>query len=292
MVLKKKINIYLQLIRLPNIFTSLADSLAGYLVVADNIKIPILICLPLASACIYGAGCILNDFCDIGKDSRERPTRPIPSGRASRLEALILFSALSVISLILSGYIGIGSFVLCFILILMVIVYNSITKERPILGPLNMALCRALNLLFGMSAVIYFSKLGLLFVAVTFVYVLSLTILSDYEMRGEPGKKVWLVVSGFICVFCILGYMGITDRLKPDSLFFLVLLLFFIGPLLIKTIINMKPENIGHAIKYLVLGIPLLDAVYVAGVQSWGYAVPVGLCTLISILIARYFYVT
>ena len=291
-VLKKKIYTYLQLIRLPNIFSSLADSSAGYLVVADSIDIPVLICLSLVSACIYAAGCVLNDYCDIEKDQRERPERPIPSGRASKSEALFLFCTLSIVSLILSAYAGIRTFFTAFILVMMVIVYSRITKERPVAGPVNMALCRAVNLFLGMTAVAHVSILGLFFVLISFLYVLSLTVLSDYEMTGTPGKKIWFVSSGLTGVLCILIFMGITQFIKKDSLLYTLIFIIFIGPPFIRMLKNIKPAAIGQAIKYLVLGIPVLDAVYVAGVQNWIYAVPVAACALVSIIAAKFFYVT
>ncbi len=71
----------LQLIRLPNLFTAMADVLAGYLIVTGAaVRWDILLPLLLATACLYAAGCVLNDFHDREIDRRERPFRPIPSG--------------------------------------------------------------------------------------------------------------------------------------------------------------------------------------------------------------------
>ena len=89
---------YLQLIRLPNVFTAAADSLAGWLLVRGSLEetghwVP----LVLASACTYAGGIALNDVCDIEIDRVERPGRPLPSGRISlpiarTLAILLLFS--------------------------------------------------------------------------------------------------------------------------------------------------------------------------------------------------------
>jgi hypothetical protein len=49
---------------------------------------------------------------------------------------------------------------------------------------------------------------------------------------------------------------------------------------------------VGKAVKYLILGIPLLDAVYVSGIQGWVYGIPVSLCVLPPTVISRHFYVT
>ena len=125
----------------------------------------------------------------------------LPEG-LQNFEAIFLFYILSVVSLVLSAYVGTRTFISALILIILVVIFSSMTKERPVSGPVNMALCRSMNLFLGMSAVSQFSLPGIFFIAVTFLYVLSLTVLSDYEMSGSPGKKIWFVSSGLIVVVC------------------------------------------------------------------------------------------
>src|SRR5439155_8490530 len=43
-----------------------------------------------SSACLYSAGMVWNDFFDVEQDRRERPFRPLPSGRVSRAAAATL----------------------------------------------------------------------------------------------------------------------------------------------------------------------------------------------------------
>ena len=75
---------YLRLVRLPNVFTALADVTMGFLFVHHTLQ-PLAVFLPLAaaSALLYSAGMVLNDVWDVELDRRERPERPLPSG-ASR----------------------------------------------------------------------------------------------------------------------------------------------------------------------------------------------------------------
>src|SRR5205085_362720 len=75
---------YLQLIRLPNVFTAGADSLAGWLLVGGSLAdwsgwLP----LVGASFALYAGGVALNDYFDYATDLEERPKRPLPSGRVS-----------------------------------------------------------------------------------------------------------------------------------------------------------------------------------------------------------------
>ena len=75
---------YLELMRLPNVFTSMADVAMGFLFVrelATAIDAWLLAVLLGASSLLYLAGVVLNDVFDLELDSRERPDRPLPSGR-------------------------------------------------------------------------------------------------------------------------------------------------------------------------------------------------------------------
>src|SRR5690349_20352063 len=75
---------YLQLLRLPNVFTAVADIMLGYLFTHEGLD-PIgpFALLVLASVSLYLSGMVLNDLFDRQQDAAERPHRPIPSGRVS-----------------------------------------------------------------------------------------------------------------------------------------------------------------------------------------------------------------
>ena len=78
----------LQLIRLPNVLTAAADSLAGWLLGGGSLgEAARWVPLTVASMLLYAAGMALNDVFDTEIDRRERPGRPIPSGRFSRVLA-------------------------------------------------------------------------------------------------------------------------------------------------------------------------------------------------------------
>ena len=58
-----------QLMRLANVFTAIADVLAGYLIVAGaDMRFSVLLSLIFSSAAIYAGGCVLNDICDLQVD--------------------------------------------------------------------------------------------------------------------------------------------------------------------------------------------------------------------------------
>src|SRR3954462_15914186 len=80
----------LRLIRLPNVFTALADIIAGYFIATFSTapRWNDLALLCGSSASLYLAGMALNDYEDREEDSRIRSVIPIPSGAVSSATAL------------------------------------------------------------------------------------------------------------------------------------------------------------------------------------------------------------
>ncbi|HMC10603.1 MAG TPA: UbiA family prenyltransferase [Pirellulaceae bacterium] len=156
---------YLRLMRLPNVFTAMADIAMGYLFVHHASTLPanwpVLAVLIAASSLIYTAGMVLNDVYDIEVDRQERPFRPLPSGQISLGFALRLGYLLLICGVLLgtaAGWLEEGnkashwrSGIVAVVLALAVIAYDAWLKHTP-LGPLGMGLCRMLNALLGMSA--------------------------------------------------------------------------------------------------------------------------------------------
>lgn len=147
---------YLQLLRLPNVFTAMADIFMGYLFSHMNVEPwPVFGLLLAASSLLYLAGMVLNDVFDRDIDARDRPGRPIPSGRVPLGVAvglgygmLALGTALGWGAAQLTGDVRPG--VIATLLAAAVMLYNKALKQTP-LAPLAMGACRFLNVLLGMS---------------------------------------------------------------------------------------------------------------------------------------------
>src|SRR5690606_37006300 len=94
---KGKIAAYFQLMRPANLVTAVADVLAG-VTIAGAVTMPdrslsiALLCLSTIG--LYGGGVVFNDVFDAELDKKERPERPIPSGRISVKQATLLGLAL------------------------------------------------------------------------------------------------------------------------------------------------------------------------------------------------------
>src|SRR5205823_7694381 len=95
---------------LPNVFTAVADiAVAATLLWTtggrslDCSQWLTVSLLMLSSAALYCAGMAWNDFFDFEQDSKERPFRPLPSGRVSRWAAMWLAGTLMLAGILLAA---------------------------------------------------------------------------------------------------------------------------------------------------------------------------------------------
>ncbi|MEX2285469.1 MAG: UbiA family prenyltransferase, partial [Planctomycetaceae bacterium] len=141
---------YLQLVRLPAVFTAMADVFLGFLAnhTAMGAASGQFALLLVASSCLYMSGLAFNDFFDRARDARERPQRPIPSGRVSAGMAAVLASVLMVAGIFAAAAVALQSLYVALALALCVLAYDGLLKSTP-LGPLAMGGCRFLNVMLG-----------------------------------------------------------------------------------------------------------------------------------------------
>jgi len=148
-----------------------------------------LLLLIAASASIYCAGMAANDLFDVAVDRRERPGRPIPSGRVSVAEAWLLVLGLQGAGLALAACASAGAMVAVAGTVAATYLYNAVLKDS-LLGPLSMGLCRYGNACIGLSVCAvswwpaYIVPLG------TVLYVTALTLVSRYEVDGASRASV------------------------------------------------------------------------------------------------------
>lgn len=146
---------YLQLLRLPTVFTAMADIFLGFLLTHEEISVedwPKFASLLAASSCLYLAGMVFNDVFDVKQDAIERPTRPIPSGRVSRKTAALIGGVLLILGAFAANVSPKSTLPVATCLMVAILAYDAYLKRTP-LGPLGMGLCRFLNVMLGASLV-------------------------------------------------------------------------------------------------------------------------------------------
>ncbi len=134
-----KLRAIVQLLRLPNLFTAIADPLAGWFITGEAVSLwPAL----GASACLYAAGMVFNDCCDYAADCCDRPERPLPQGELSRAFAWALAGALML------GGLALAPNLKAFAIAGLILLYNGVRKWPWLLG-----LCRAFNMTLAMNVI-------------------------------------------------------------------------------------------------------------------------------------------
>lgn len=279
-----------RLLRLPNCLTASGDVLAGYLMVApgEQWRFGGLAVLMAASAVLYGAGCVLNDRCDYDADCRWRPERPLPAGELTLATADRLTAGLLLLALLAALSQGGQTLLVGAALAGLVIVYDVAAKQHPLAGPLAMGGCRALNLTWGMTLVPV-SQWGWLPVGlagVTVAYVFSLTTFSRQEHLGGR-STLWQGSSGWLLVMICLGLLLAGGRLRGVAAFWYLALLLLTGIPQGRALREPQPARIKKAVGFLVMGIVLLDGLYVAGLQGGGRSLPLVVVFILATGAAR-----
>ena len=149
---------WLNLIRVPNLATAIADPLAGFLIAGGFYQyenLPLGGWLAIASSlCLYAGGMVQNDVVDLQIDQTERPHRPLPSKRISFELAQVVSIGLLLFGFVLACVASLSMrdgtpAVIGVMLIAAICGYNCYSKGTW-LGPLFMGGCRALNWSLGM----------------------------------------------------------------------------------------------------------------------------------------------
>ncbi len=214
----RRIKPYLQLVRLPNLFTAAADPLAGWLLVGGALG-DVTAWAPLVAAGVvtYAAGMVLNDVFDFEVDRVERPARPLPSGRVSRRLAAIAGFALLASGPALASISGVPALAVASVLAICVLAYDAGLK-RTVLGPEVMGACRGLNLLLGMTGDTRLGGPPAWLAASAFgLFVCGITWISRDEARVEVsrGRRRGVVAGMVTQDLALLGLLAACVRWIP-----------------------------------------------------------------------------
>jgi 4-hydroxybenzoate polyprenyltransferase len=262
---------YAELVRLPNVFTALADIALGMLGVHALGLWPSggllsYVLLFAASACLYSGGMVWNDYFDVEQDRRERPFRPIPSGRvplaaAGRLGTALL--TLGVVFAFAAGWRGdrldwLPGAIGC-VLVIAILLYDAWLK-RFWAGPLGMGMCRFLNVLLAFS-VAGWTATGVGAALAVGVYIVGVTWFARTEARQS--NRAMLAAAAAVMLAGLLLTLpltreGVTSLLFP---YLLVALGFWIGIPVCQAIAQPLPKQVQTAVKRSIFGLVLLDTV-------------------------------
>ena len=289
----------LRLCRIPNVFTACANAVAGILLTRGGGFQLNDVVIVFASAALYLAGMVLNDYFDRDIDAVERPGRPIPSGDVGAKTAAAFGATLLVLGIALAGFRGVASLGVAVLLALAIVGYDAVLK-KTVLGPVAMGSCRFLNVLLGMSVA---WPSGALWMAplVMGLYTVAITVLSRDEVLGggvERTRRV-VIALGVLGASMIASLVAIAPRAAGGMGFGLLCSAPFVVFLLVRARANFAPlwqsaaaPSIGRAIGGGILLMPAIDACFVAAIGQ-----PIGALAVLAFIVPasvlkRWYYLT
>lgn len=282
---------YLRLVRIANVFTTVTNILLGYLFFTNinNFDYFIIVKLVSISVFLYIGGMVLNDYFDIKIDKKERPWRPLSSDKITKKNALIIILFSFSYALIFSLIMGSNTFIITFIMIGLIFLYNKFLK-KTIYGPINMGSIRSLNIILGASQSIFlleeelsFDNRFLIPVLCEFFYVYAITVLSKNETKEfyfsfsnvVPFVIIYLVIF-FILIFILF------DVIKYESL--IPLAIFFSVVLYSQITLLKKTMTIQRTISYLIMMIVILDSIFITDIIGIYYSFTLSFLLILPIL--------
>ncbi len=287
---------FLRLTRPANVVTAVSDILAGIAISGFFLHQPfdysLALWLILSTMGLYGGGVVMNDVFDADLDAVERPERPIPSGLVSKSAATFLGLALLAAGVFFGFQVSTVSGVLALAIAAAALVYDRWGKHHDLLGPLNMGLCRGLNLLLGMS--ILPAQIGAhwFLAVIPIIYIAAITMISRGEVHG--GRQSTLYFAAFLYAVAMAGIFAnafVREEIVT-TLFFIALWGLMVFLPLKNAIRNPEGRLIGRAVKAGVLALILMNAAWASAFGAIFLAFIIVLLLPLSIVLAKVFAVS
>ena len=279
-----------------NVLTSVADVLAGIAIsgyfLNGSVDFMIVFLLCLSTAGLYAGGIVFNDIFDAELDKIERPERAIPSGTVRLSEAVVLGCLLMVSGIASAFFVSLFSGIIALGIAVAALIYNKFSKHYSFLGPLNMGVCRGMNLWLGLSILSYSFNQWQILGTIPLIYIFSITMISQGEVHGGSVRNLYTGGFLYLVVICfILAVAQVKDNRILTLVFLLPFALMIFLPL-IKAIEDPVGKNIGKAVKAGVISVILMDAAWAAAFGTVYAAIAIACLLPISIWLSRRFAVT
>lgn len=253
-----------QLVRAPAALSIPGDILAGAAAAGRPLdrRTPALIA---SSVCLYWAGMALNDYADRDIDAKERPDRPIPSGRVTPDTALGIATGLTATGLTIAALAG-GRRALAVTLPLTagIWAYDLWLKGTPGAGA-SMAFARGMNVLHGAGADGW--RAAVRPAAVTAAHTATLMALSRKEVEGATAVLPALTLAATGAVGALAPSAGGTsprlrDRAAATALSAVYAAMF--GPAQLQAVVQPTAARLQQAVGSGIMSIIPLQAALTA----------------------------
>jgi heme O synthase-like polyprenyltransferase len=275
---------YLQLVRLPGIFTAFSNVLIGYFFsFSFNSEIIFLPYLLATSGMLFCSGMIFNDYFDYNLDKKERSFRPLPSGKISKHNALLIGFIFLILANISASFLGFDSLIVSLILSCMILFYNLKLKSILFLGIFNLSVIRMLNILLGFSII----EISFEFIQYLFplgIFVVGISVLAKNEIKSN--LIIYKKLNKIIIIITIASVsILVINNFQFESLLFLGLFSFL-------SVYSLFFKKIQNQITVQLLSIILLDSILISFFAPLEFSILVSLLILPAYVVSKKLYLT
>jgi 4-hydroxybenzoate polyprenyltransferase len=264
-----KLRTLLDLARISNLPTVWSNVLAGAVLGATHFDAPSVVVAGVSGSLLYSGGMFLNDAFDAAIDARERPERPIPSGRIAKTTVLALgFGMLALALGVLGALVVFSGARIELVLTGLAIACGVLVYDRWHKGiawsPVVMGFCRAGLYVLGALVASGRAETEVLVPAATLLlYVVGLTHVARFENATAVGRAwptLFVFAPTIVVVSRALFGSGVLDA--PLA----AVLLVHVGWTLRAVVIALRGGRgaIPRAVVPLIAGISLVDALFIA----------------------------
>lgn len=235
--------------------------------------------LSAAVCLLYVGGTALNDVADSRIDRRERPSRPIPSGRVSLATAIAVVGVCFVVGLAILAFFGLPVALLGLTLVSSIVAYDLLHK-RIAASVLLMGVCRGLVYLVAAAAVGWPLRWGVAGPPATALalYVVGITVVARAEAQESLDARRWLAVAMPIVVLLPSAFVHLAGPVWP--LVGIVALGAWLA-FAVRAVFARPPRTVQAVLTWL-SGISLVDAFFLTLLDRPGWAAVAGACFVVT----------
>ncbi|MDD3159903.1 MAG: geranylgeranylglycerol-phosphate geranylgeranyltransferase [Candidatus ainarchaeum sp.] len=190
-MIKEKIKLFSELIRLKNCLMAGIGAIIGYFIALNYFILDFnLILIFLSVFFVCAGGQAINDYFDSEIDAKVSKNKPIPSKRITKKEVLELSIFLFLAGISVSFFINFILFLTAIAFSILLIVYAAVLYKVKYVGNLVVALSTAFTFIFGAMATNNLPQLVILFAISAFFANTSREIIKDIEdLKKDKGFK-------------------------------------------------------------------------------------------------------
>ncbi|MCC6906754.1 MAG: UbiA family prenyltransferase [Phycisphaerales bacterium] len=236
----------------------------------------------LAMLLLYIGGMAFNDVMDVEIDRRQRPSRPIPSGRVTRSAAAMFVMACFLAALGILATQDLMALAWGFVLMIAIVLYDII-HARTVVSVALMGLCRGLVYVTAAIAAGWSPQWSepLLLPVALMTYVLSFSLVARSEAGSDRVKFESIIV---LLPMCSVVFGEFVSSSAPAWLTILGRAAFLIWTLGVAMYVQQPQRNVGRAVAGWIAGIALLDLYHLTRLDQPEAALAAGACFLLTLI--------